>query len=286
MAYESNRDVFDSGFLSHKGDFDSRIRQTKIDRRYMYEDFTTGPWLSASTPLSGAAVSTTSERLVGSAFNQFRISPLGVTQTLLAPFKATEIGWDVAHDLTENDGWEMIPAGALSTDCPHVYKVGTEAFFGRWKFTPADASGSEMLAVGFRKQAAFGTTIADPPTLGDYTDYATIGLRGTANPNTIKIASELNNSGESLTDTTMTWADAATKILTVKVSLTGVVTYEVEVVGTSASAAPTQTATLTLDTGDIMIPFVRHVFGATTPGSILIKEWECGVQPSSRVTLI
>lgn len=275
---ENNGNLVDSEFLSSKGPLDGRIRDTKIDRRYMFDTFGTGPFLSAAAPETGAAVSATTDRVVGSAYNLFRVAVCGGNQALLAPFKAAGTGWDISHDLTNNDEIEMFPAGALSTDCPQAYTVGTDAaFFFRVKLTVADASGAELLQIGFRKQAAVTQAgDADPPTLGDYTDYAVIGLRGTSATNLIKIATNINNGGETLTDTTMTWADAAQKILMVKVSSAGVITYEVN------GAAPTATASATFDTGDVMIPFLKLVHGSDVGNGVVIDEWECGLLPSSR----
>lgn len=282
MPWKENLAEFDSGFLSTKGDMDARIRSTKFDSRYIYENFSGEPVLSASTPDTGAAVGATTERLVKARVSSFHISPCGTTQTLLAPFKSTTVGWDVTHDLTDNDEIEISAAGCLATDCPLAFTVGTDtAFFFRVKATIADASGAECFQIGFRKQAAFAQAgDANPPVLSDYTDYAAIGLRGTANPNTIKIATNLNSGGETLTDTTMTWADAAQKTLVVKVSAAGVVTYEVN------GAAPTATAAFTMDTGDIMIPFIKLVHGSDVANGVVLNEVECGLQPSSRVTLV
>jgi hypothetical protein len=71
------------------------------------------------------------------------------------------------------------------------------------------ASGVNPLIIGLRKAQAFNAT------LSTYTDFVSIGVVGTANPNTIKLQTQIATGGVVTTDTTQTWADNETHSLSI-----------------------------------------------------------------------
>lgn len=266
---ENNGNLVDSEFLSSKGPLDGRIRATKIDRRYFYEPFNQNPIVVADIG-GGAATGTAGDvNIMWTGYTQFEVFVLG-TQTILGP-TLTSTGLNVAYDLTNNDGIELVP-GSVLTSSPYGFKVGTDsAFFTRLKMKITDVSGADELYVGFRNAEAGQADLAT------YTDLALIGnVSGD-----IKIATNLNDATSvSITDTTENWADGETHTVAVKVSSTGVTTFEID------GAAPDATATFTFDTGDTVIPMFRLLHDSDVSETTELIEWETGLQPSSRVTLV
>lgn len=108
-------------------------------------------------------------------------------------------GIDISGDQVDNEGLE-ISCGPLTPDC--VKTIGTDNFYFRAKVDfPTDASGSDTFYVGLRKAQAYD---ADQT---NYTDYACVGWNANAATPAIKIMTDLNNAGESATDTTDTISD-------------------------------------------------------------------------------
>jgi hypothetical protein len=140
------------------------------------------------------------------------------------------------------------------------------AFFMQATFTLEDASGASLLLAGFHKVEPYQTDF------NNYDELACIGVNGSANPNTIKIATILNNAATVVTDTTNTWADAATKTLKVLVSAAGAVTYQID------GAAPSTTAAFSFDSGEVVTPFVGFIHSADVAGKVEMSLFECGLQ--------
>ena len=183
---------------------------------------------------------------------------LGAGQTLIVPTIAAD-GLLVSLDLTNNEGAEY--CGGITARSPSAFVVGTDpAFFFRVRLKIADVSGTDLCAVGFRKQSAYGA-------FDDYTDLAALNVVS----GDIKLSTILNNAATVTTDTTLNWADGETKELRVDVSAAGVVTYKVD------GVAPPTVATLTLDAGDVLTPMFHFLHDATTPGAIHLDYWECGL---------
>lgn len=167
-------------------------------------------------------------------------SPIA-TSTLLALI-ATNSGLGLVLDATAAEGVEFsAPTWANSQKS---FVVGKTAFSVYSKITLDDASGLDTLYVGFRKKAAYAAAISS------YTDYAFVGVKGTADPNTIYTATRLNTGSASPVDTTQTWADGATKTLEVRVAIDGSVTFFIN------GYKPTVTQAFTFDAGDEVIPTI------------------------------
>ncbi len=242
---------------------DDYLRQSKLDRRYTFEEFCEQPVSSRSTgtATSGATGAT---NIMAFAENVFEYHIKGAGQTITVPVIGAA-GLDISLDQTDAEGVEITQG--ITARSRGAFVIGTDAAFAfSAKLKVADASGAGNLFVGFRKAEAYQ---ADED---DYADMAAIGINGTANPNTIKLATILNGGATTSTDTTDTWADAAEKTLKVLVSAAGVVTYQIN------GAAPTVTAAFTFDTGDTVVPFIYFLHAADVAGAVELSEWTCGLQ--------
>lgn len=238
------------------------IGAAQVKQQYLssntYETFQVQP---VCVQNDGTAASGTNGEVNVAAFekNVFEYFIIG-TQTLVAPTIAAG-GLLASLDLTNDEGVEY--SQGITTRCKSAFTIGTSAaFYMKVGITAADVSGSDICAVGFRKTQAYQAAFAD------YTDKATLNKVG----GDIYITTALNNGADSATDTTDNWADGATKVLEIYVSAAGVVTYKID------GVAPTVTAAFTFDTGDVVVPFFHLLHDATSPGAIHITQWEVGLQ--------
>ena len=190
---------------------------------------------------------------------------LGAGQTIIAP-RMTATGLNIALDQVNNEGAEY-NFGAARANSQHAFTIGTSAAFRMdATFTIADVSGCEPLLIGFRKSEANNATITS------YTDYATIGLDNVAAVGNVVISTELNAGGTTNTDTTDAWADAASHKLSVLVSGAGVVTYLID------DIAPSATAAFTFDNADVVVPFIHFLNGADVAGDVELEALKIGFQ--------
>lgn len=240
------------------------VAPARVDARYVRERFYYEP-VAVARAGAGAATGVAGDRNLLQFPNTLFEYHIKGTQTIVAPV-LTAVGLDLGSmDQTAGDGLELTH-GILSRS-PVAFTVGTDAaFFVQATIKVEDASGANPLLIGFRKAEAYQATQAA------YADYAMIGIIGTANPNTIKTTTEAAGAGNTDTDTTMTWADGATKQLKVKVSSAGVVTYEVN------NAAPTVVAAFSFTAGDIVIPEAIFIQAADIAGKVEWSNWEVGFQ--------
>lgn len=243
-------------------------------QKYMYLDFTKvgppvrcGNVIAADTAGDTATGATGDENILAWPGRGQMITHALGTQTLVAP-KATATGLNITQDLTENDGVEWA-GSVLSGSGPLQFTVGTDsAFFVEARFTVADVSGSDEMALGFRKVEPFQAT------LDGYDEMACLNkIAGDINVETI-----INAASNVTTDTTDNWADGATHTMRVNVSSAGVVTFQHDVASANVLAAPTATATYTFDDAEVVTPFIYLLNDATTPGVITLIRFECGYQ--------
>lgn len=242
--------------------YSDAINRRYWDSKYWFDNFQVNPVTSAVG--GGAATGVAGDNnVLYTAFGQYEWNVIG-TQTILAP-KLDTFGLNLVQDNTAGDGIELC-MGQTSLS-PMGFTIGSDAaFFLQAVFKVQDASGTNPLIIGFRKAQAFDAT------LSNYTDFATIGIVGTANPNTVKLQTQVNTGGVVTTDTTQTVADGATVQFKVKVSSAGVVTYELNY------AAPTVVAAFTFDTADVVVPFIRFTEAADITTQAAINYLECGFQ--------
>ena len=225
---------------------------------YCYEDFIDIPHGTLTTG-AVAAGTTGAENYIRVGSTTFHQHILGAGQTIIIP-ALTAAGLDIAHDLTDNEGAEYTNGIALGA-AKRVFTVATDpAFFFRVKFSIADVSGTDDCAVGFRKAEAFQAAI------DGYADWAVLNVIS----GNITIETEAAGAGTTTTDTTDDWADGETHTLEVRVSLAGVVTYLID------GSAPTTTAAFSFTAADVVVPFFYFLHATTSPGAIVLQEWEWG----------
>lgn len=191
-------------------------------------------------------------------------------QTLICPVHVAT-GLNIAGDQTASDGFELTFQEPGQTDARFIFTIGSEpvGFFIDALITVADVSGAAELLIGFRKNATVEAARAT------YTDYALIGLVQAD----IKIATDLNDAGETLTDTTMNASDTVQFRLRVEVDVDGNVIYKVA--NTAALVAsglidPTVSAEYTFDDGDTVVPCIRILQHSDLTGTAVINKLEIG----------
>lgn len=234
--------------------------QDRAERSHTYESFDVNPTTGAVAggPATGAAGD---ENVMNLGKNIFEYHILG-TQTILAPSLGSN-GLNIGMDQAADNGVEI--SQGITSRGRHAFVVGTDkAFFLRVKFRIEDVSGTDDCLVGFRKAEAYQANV------DDYDEMAALNvISGDINIETI-----LNNAATTTTDTTDNWADEETHTLQVNVSATGVVTYLID------GVAPTVTAAFTFDDAEVVVPFLYFLHDADVAGAVELLEWECGYQPS------
>jgi len=229
----------------------------QADLRTSYDTFANNPVVSkvGGGAASGTQGDVNALLLANAAFEYFIIG----TQTILAPV-LTATGLDVGMDQTNGDGVELTQG--ITARSKVAFTVGTDAFYGRCKFSVADVSGVAECAFGFRTAEAYALAI------DDYNNMAVLNMQGGA----INIETIDDNAATTTTDTTDTWADGATHILEVYVSAARAVTYKID------GVPPTVTAAFSFDAGDVVVPFFHFKHGSDVAGAVIIQEWEVGLQ--------
>jgi hypothetical protein len=218
--------------------------------------FTQSPVTSALLGGASAGTDNTTNVAIFEGGELFEYHLTG-TQTILAPTITTS-GLLVSLDLTDTEGVEYTQG--ITAQSKVAYTIGTDAFYGKLTFTLADVSGVAEAAFGFRSDEAYTTVDA-------YTDLACLNCQG----GTINIETILNNGTTTTTDTTDTWADGEEHTFEIYVSTAGVVTYKID------GVAPTVTAAFTFDTGDVVVPFCNLLHDTTSPGAIHFQTWNVGL---------
>lgn len=236
------------------------INRRYWDNKYWFDNFTVNP-ITAKVG-GGAATGTSGDNnVLYTRFGAYEYNVIG-TQTILAPSLDT-FGLNLVQDNTAGDGIELC-MGQTSLS-PLNFTIGTSpAFFMQAVFKIEDASGINPLIIGFRKAQAFNAT------LSSYTDFATIGIVGTAAK--IELQTQLASGGVTTTDTTQVALDGATVQFKIKVDATGLVTYEYNY------QAPTVIAAFQFHSTDVVIPFIRFTEAADITTQASINYLEVGFQ--------
>lgn len=208
---------------------------------------------------AGAATGTAGdENMMHTGENVFEYHIVG-TATVIAPTRIAT-GLTIGLDVADNDGIEICP-GILAGN-QSAFTIGTDGpFHFKVRFDIADVTGSDDLLVGFRKAEAYQAATEN------YDEMAALNVIS----GNIYTDSIINAAADVETDTTDDWADGATKTLEVYVSKAGVVTYKID------GVAPTVTAAVTFDDAEVVVPFFYNRYDTTTPGVIYIEEWDCGL---------
>jgi hypothetical protein len=233
------------------------INRRYWDDKYVFENFKQNPVVSGKG--GGASTGTAGdENILVTPQTAFEYHVLG-TQTITAP-QITALGLDMGSmDDAADDGLEL-NHGILSSQVPS-FIVGTDAaFFFRTRFSIEDVSGTDDLAIGFRKIEA------NQANVDDYADMSVLNvISGNINIETI-----VGGAATTTTDTTDNWADTETHELQVNVSATGVVTYLID------GIAPTTTAAFTFTDGLNVMPFLFFLQNTDIANAVPVMVWECG----------
>jgi hypothetical protein len=241
--------------------YSDSINRRYWDQDYWFDNFQVNP-ITAKVG-GGAATGTAGDlNALYTAFGQYEWNVIG-TQTILAP-KLDSFGLNLVQDVTAGDGIELC-MGQTNLS-PAAFTIGEAAFFMQCQFKAATVAGCNPLIIGFRKAQAFNAT------LSNYTDFATIGIVGTAGH--IQIQTQVNSGGVTTTDTTQIAVDATVFQVKIKVSSTGLVTYEYNY------GTPTviPVAEFQFDTGDVVIPFIRFTQAVATTTQASCNYLEEGFQ--------
>lgn len=240
--------------------YSDSINRRYWDDKYVFETFQNNG--ATSKNAGGAAGGTAGDiNVLILPTTAFEYHILG-TQTITAPV-ITASGLNLGSmDQTANDGLE-VNLGVLSSQrC--ALKVGTDdAFFFRVRMTIADVSGTDDCAVGFRKVEA------NQANVDDYADMAVLNVIA----GNITIETIVGGAATVSTDTTDNWADTETHELQVNVSDAGVVTYLID------GVAPTTTAAYTFTDALTVMPFVYFLQDTDIAGAVPVAVFECGYQP-------
>lgn len=240
--------------------YSDSINRRYWDQRYWFDNFLVNPVTSAVA--GGAATGVAGDNnVLFTQFGQYEWNVIG-TQTILAP-KLDAFGLNLVQDNTAGDGIELCMGQTALSPC--AFTVNEDAaFFLQAVFKVQDVSGANPLIIGFRAVQAFNAT------LSSYTDFATIGIVGTAAK--IELQTQLATGGVTTTDTTQTATDGAVMQLKIKVDSTGVVTYEFNY------GTPTVVAAFQFADDTIVIPFIRFTEAADITTQASIDYLECGFQ--------
>lgn len=214
----------------------------------------------------------------------------GTTAQTLPPILTAGSGLEISLDQVNNEAVEYVPFQNTAYN-PFAYTVGTtQPMLFRAAFSIADASGSDQFILGWRKQEAYAVP-ASFLTTGDptYTDVFGIGFAATAaNPNPVSVVYDKNNSGScTVSDTGFTWADGKTHVLEcrlygtkVRYFINGVPlgsTVGKDGVGGDITDQNTKAVTShTLDSTDVMIPFIFIRQDADVTGNVFLKAVQLG----------
>lgn len=236
------------------------INRRYWDNKYYFDNFIVNPVTSKVG--GGAATGTAGDNNVLFTQNEaYEWNVIG-TQTILAP-SLDAFGLNLVQDNNAGDGIELC-AGQTALS-PLAFTINQDpAFFFQCEFKVQDVSGANPLIIGFRKAQAFDAT------LSNYTDFAAIGIVGTAAK--IQTETQLASGGVVTTDTTQTATDGAILVLRINVSSTGVVTYQLN------GSTPTVVAAFTFAVNTIVIPFIRFVEASDITTQASINYFECGYQ--------
>jgi len=241
-----------------RGRLGTLVSDKNLFDRYTLETFEQDPVTCVKA--GGIALGTTgAENNMCLGSNMFEYHILGAGQSILAP-SLVATGLLVSLDKINDEGVEYTQ-GILARS-KQAMVIGTDEFYFKCKFSLADVSGCDEAAVGFRKAEAYQANI------DDYADMAALNVIS----GNVTIETIVGDAATVPTDTTDNWADGETFTLEVYVRRDGVVTYKID------GAAPTVVAAYTFTDALTVIPFVHLLHATTTPGEIILQEWECGLQ--------
>lgn len=228
--------------------------------------FNSIPVMSASTGgVAAVTVNTTNVWSIaqwGAYFEQYNT----VATSIIAPTLSATAGSCLnIGSLTGANAKIIEITEGNSVNTKNAFVTGTSpAFYVKASFKIPTLNTVQNLAVGFRKVQAYQGT-----SLPTYTDYALIGVLGTAGE--FEIQTQVGSGGEVDTDTTQAATAATLFTLTVNVSAAGVVTYLIN------GLAPTVTAAYTFTAATTVIPMIYLAEASGAHGEADLISYQCGL---------
>ena len=168
---------------------------------------------------------------------------------------------------TDNEGlqWVMSYPGTKGYEGVDSFTVGNSAFYGKLRYSIEDVSGVDYCFFGFRLKSQ--AAVAEPRA--GATDYAVIGN----NNGDIDVETALNNSTNTVVDSTDSWDDGESHTMEVYVSLAGVATFKID------GQSPTvNTQTVTFDSADVLTPWFVGMKSASATCDVILERLEVGIQ--------
>lgn len=233
--------------------------------KYFFDNFSVNP---ANVKVGGGAAaggSAETDVMITNknAFEYFNI----VGNTNLGPSLDGSFGLNLAADATSTHGVEYNTGVTPQNNFTFLIDNSgntTPAFFVRAQFQVATVAGVNPLLLGFRKLAANNATLAS------YTDFAAIGIVGTAGH--LETQTQLATAGVISTDSTQLAVNATMFQITVLVDSFGNVTYQIN------GKSPTVSVAYQFANGLTVMPFIRIIQDATTTATASCNYFECGYQ--------
>lgn len=225
----------------------------------------------ANNPLviksTGAAASTsqgdTNIWSVGSGLLMECFNTISTTSANPVLSTTAAFGLNINNVVAKVSGGIELTEGALLNSKSQFVAQTSAAFYVQASFNVNTTASCTEFFVGFRKAQAYNATLTN------YTDYATIGVHGTAAK--LQIQSQIGSGGNVVTDTTQTITAVTTFTLRVNVSSAGVVTYLIN------GAAPSATAAYTFSALNV-VPFIWYQTPAGGNAEANFISYQCGLQ--------
>jgi len=168
---------------------------------------------------------------------------------------------------TDNEGlqWVMSYPGTKGNEGVDSFTVGKAAFYAKLRYSIEDVSEVDYCFFGFRLKSQ--AAVAEPR--GSATDYAVIGN----NNGDIDVETALNNSTNTVVDSTDSWADGESKTMEVYVALDGAATFKID------GQSPTvNTQAVTFDSADVLTPWFVAMKDASASCDVILERLEVGLQ--------
>ena len=158
----------------------------------------------------------------------------------------------------------------ISLSAKNLFTIGsTFPFYVQATFSAATLADVTDVIVGFRAASAYQATVFGA---SGYTDYAFIGILGGGTPGEFQIQTQVGSAGNVVTDTTQHATAATSFTVRVNVSGAGVVTYLIN------GVAPTVTAAYTFTSSLNVVPCIYYQAASGGHAEVDLIAYQCGLQ--------
>jgi len=226
--------------------FSDVINRRMWDNSYFFEPFNVNPVISAIG--GGAAAGAGAERdIMRTQWNNIEYFNI-VGNTNLGPSLDGSFGLNLAPDTTSTHGVEY--NFGVTPQNPYQYLIGsTPGFFTKATFDVATVAGASVI-LGLRKVQA------NQASLASYTDFAAIGIVGSAGH--LQTETQIGSGGVVTTDTTQLAVNATPFTVALLVDNQGNVSYQIN------SQPPVVFAAYQFQNNISVTPFIRIIQGTGT----------------------